>query len=322
MAVCFQFDTETLPRRKRAATVVDFLARTCPDAELLEWEATARLEVQASTLGSDVLIRLRSTRKVLRRSLARGQLAVFVVTAGTCQLRHAGRAITLTAGQLALVDDRHPWELQPEDGFEQLVLETTRDRLVAGTPLSPRCRISGEPGGHTSGDIHFAATLASLSERASSMTVKERAIAGRALRALLPVTSPFEEDGCATIGLKLAQALALLQDNAHDAEFTPARLAERLGVSRRYLDRMFAEHDQSVAAALREQRLQLAAHALHDPAAAERTLLDVALSSGFSDASSFSRTFRCRFGVPPSAYRASRQREQASWPSRARSVET
>lgn len=93
-------------------------------------------------------------------------------------------------------------------------------------------------------------------------------------------------------------ARQFIDRNLADPDLNVATLAARLGCSRATLYRAFAEHEQSVAACLREARLRRA-HALLAGAPTHETIAEIAARCGFYDSAGFSRQFRQRFGVNP-----------------------
>jgi transcriptional regulator GlxA family with amidase domain len=79
-------------------------------------------------------------------------------------------------------------------------------------------------------------------------------------------------------------------------------LARRAGVSLRQLERLFRRHfGRSIQAHYRSLRLDRARHLLRE---SSLPVLDVALATGFTSASQFSRAFRRAFDEPPSQTRA------------------
>ena len=93
-------------------------------------------------------------------------------------------------------------------------------------------------------------------------------------------------------------------DHLDDPSLTVASTATALGLSRRSLDRAFAEAGQSASRTLWALRLERCRRDLVvDPRAG---ISQIAFRWGFSDAAHFSRAFRAAFGESPSAYRAAR----------------
>lgn len=86
-----------------------------------------------------------------------------------------------------------------------------------------------------------------------------------------------------------------------DPTLTPATLASRLGISLRFLHRVFAGTGRTAEASILEQRLLRAARQLRDRPAARIT--EIAFDCGFGDLSRFCHAFRQRFGRSASAWR-------------------
>lgn len=99
------------------------------------------------------------------------------------------------------------------------------------------------------------------------------------------------------------RALLTIQQTM-DAPLTVAKLAERLGVSRRKLERHFADalglSPQDVG---RKVRLGQVRHLL---TRTDRTISEIAAETGFCDASHLIRAFRAETGQTPEAWRAER----------------
>ncbi|WP_079031770.1 AraC-like ligand-binding domain-containing protein [Streptomyces specialis] len=92
-----------------------------------------------------------------------------------------------------------------------------------------------------------------------------------------------------------------------DPGLSPAVIAAAHHISVRYLHRLFQQHQLSVQAWIRGQRLDGSRRDLADPALAAVRVGEIARRWGFSDASAFSRAFRAAYGVPPGEYRGSVQ---------------
>lgn len=83
------------------------------------------------------------------------------------------------------------------------------------------------------------------------------------------------------------------------------RLAADVGMSRRALFYLFDAHGLTPAAVIRNLRLEHCRQLLHDAHHSQRKIATIALDHGFGNASSFSRSFKQRYGIGPRECRAS-----------------
>jgi AraC-like DNA-binding protein len=79
----------------------------------------------------------------------------------------------------------------------------------------------------------------------------------------------------------------------------PARVAQRLGVSVRYLHKLLEPTGRSFAEHLLKARLDHAAAVLRDLNFTHLRIAEIASAAGFSDISHFNRSFRRTFGDTP-----------------------
>jgi transcriptional regulator GlxA family with amidase domain len=94
--------------------------------------------------------------------------------------------------------------------------------------------------------------------------------------------------------------LRLLRELAPSCQYSGRELARLLGVSNRHLQRLFATRIQlRPERLLKEERLLSARQLLRTASSVK----EVAFTLGFRQASQFSRDYRHRFGVRPSAVR-------------------
>lgn len=145
--------------------------------------------------------------------------------------------------------------------------------------------------------------LTSSPEECAGLLVGARALA---LLALHQAASQMASDDGADDALgslaagRRAAALHFMARQAHRPALDADDIARGTGCSRTRLYAAFAEHDETVMGALRELRLQRARAALDD---GEQVHLGaLAWRCGFADPSHFSRAFKTRFGLTPTAW--------------------
>ena len=90
-----------------------------------------------------------------------------------------------------------------------------------------------------------------------------------------------------------------------DPDLTPAGVADRAGVSLRYLHLLFQDEPETVNARILRRRLEAVRDDLANPANTGVTISQICYAHGLSGAAYMSRAFRARFGLSPSAYRLS-----------------
>jgi AraC family transcriptional activator of tynA and feaB len=89
-----------------------------------------------------------------------------------------------------------------------------------------------------------------------------------------------------------------------DPDFGPGEVATKMGISLRYLQKLFTERGSTSSELIYSCRLDHAAHLLQRRAllATSQPLSEVAYASGFTDYTHFARKFRRRFGCPPGSH--------------------
>jgi AraC-like DNA-binding protein len=90
----------------------------------------------------------------------------------------------------------------------------------------------------------------------------------------------------------------------HQSNLSIDYIARSFHCTKRYLHKAFGESACSLNQFIWEQRLQRCAQDLANAEFGDRSVTEIAFSWGFSNSSHFSRTFRQRFGMPPSVYRS------------------
>lgn len=109
----------------------------------------------------------------------------------------------------------------------------------------------------------------------------------------------------------MAARLEVAKEFINEALFDPLlndeAVAKHLGVTPRYVRKLFEQAGEGGCSAyIKQQRLQAARRFLASPINSDKKIIDIALSCGFNDIGTFNRLFKSMFGVSP---REMRQRE-------------
>ncbi|MFI7708256.1 helix-turn-helix domain-containing protein [Nonomuraea sp. NPDC049480] len=88
-----------------------------------------------------------------------------------------------------------------------------------------------------------------------------------------------------------------------DRDLTPMTIASAHNISLRYLQKLFQLNGLSVAAWIRNRRLERCRRDLTDPAQVNVPVRTIGTRWGFLHDAHFNRAFRAVYGIPPAAYR-------------------
>lgn len=103
--------------------------------------------------------------------------------------------------------------------------------------------------------------------------------------------------------LPLVEAKTIISSHLSNVALGPEFVAERLGISVRHLNRLFAAEEMTVGEYIRNERLEGAHRDLSDATQGGATIGEIAYRWGFGDLAHFSRVFRQRFDATPSEVR-------------------
>ncbi|MEV0714414.1 helix-turn-helix domain-containing protein [Asanoa sp. NPDC050611] len=230
-----------------------------------------------------------------------------LLRAGTGRASWGGDGTDYRAGDFHLNDSSRPYEIWSEQSWT-VGVEIPKALL----PLPPRA-MDQAVGRCLSGSAGVGALLSRFltdlvadtgpytpADGPRLATVLVDLVAATLAHAVESADSRSPESRARVLTLR---AKELIAQNLHDPELTPARIADRLHISRGYLHRLFQGEDETVAAYIRRERLAGAHRDLADPAFATTPVHVVAARWGFPRPAEFSRAFRSAHGLPPSEHR-------------------
>lgn len=216
-----------------------------------------------------------------------------------------GRTARLDVGDFTLVDAASPFELEFTASFRQISLMLPHDLLaplLAAPGQATAVRVPGDSG---VGAV-AAAAIRALVERGGPLDRQAaRGLANRvadlvALSAGAVVVPPPS----AGRALLLQAAQDEVERSLGNPELSPSQVAERVGISVRYLHRLFADTGSSFGRYVLTRRLERCRVDLQDPARRHWTIAQIALHHGLADPGYFSRSFKARYEMTPRQVRA------------------
>jgi AraC-like DNA-binding protein len=306
---------ELAPARRREAwrdVVCDALGplemRIDPDAPLSG-------EIQTGAVGPVGVGRVEtSTPHSVHRTFAQvgrdsPQLHRLVLAvSGRPRVAQDGRACQLDAGQFAVYDFTQPYDIAYDSAVQLAVFSFPHGSLAL--PPDSLVRLAAVPVDGATGTGALAASV--LRRVATEYESYGPASAGRLSMVVADlVTAALAErlDEADVVPVESRERTLVLQVRAYieqhlgDLDLDPAEIAAAHHVSVRQLHRLFEAESSSVAAWIRQRRLERCRTDLADPALDGWPVSAVGARWGLPDPAHFSRLFRRTYGVSPTEYR-------------------
>ena len=240
-----------------------------------------------------------------KQSLRTDPLDCFFVSMmidGEARITQSGRTSLQKAGDFILYDSAQPFKYEMLSNYTALWMRLPRN-LVATRMANPEALTARRLSGN-SGVGRLAQTM--LQEAMSLDISGSEPAASRISNSLLDVLAATFEVGSNLSDTQsthqvnlLDRAKSFMLTNLDDAELDIETIVDTVGVSRRTLNRLFANEHTSPIRWLWQQRLERARLMLEE--GQENRVTSVAVACGFSDFSHFSRAFKTQFGMPPKA---------------------
>ena len=251
---------------------------------------------------------VRSTRPALSGAWT-NQAFILMSVEGDVTVRHYGRRVTLSTGDLVLMDSREACTIDVgDDGARSMVLALPRDMLSQMRPNADTLY-----GHHMAGRRGSARMLSAILQALDvdgDEDDGDDAIAMSVTMSLLEsaLNSSGPPEGRRTrTGEQITRMRDWAMPRVSDPDFDVEMLGDEFGLSRRSLYRLFAESGTTPHRWLANLRLDLAEQWLRDPTSPHRSVCQIAYAAGFNDSSHFARLFKRRFGTPPAQLRIRNQ---------------
>lgn len=230
-----------------------------------------------------------------------------LISKGTATITQDARTATLAHGSFGLVDSSRPFVVSGKTEFEQVVMRASRSLLASRVGANIADGLTAQAISANDGVGRLASNL--LVDIATHDDVIAAASLDAVSSAVLDVVSAAVNHQAAGLSLTervhiddLRRVQAVMIRDMSDPDRTIADAAAELGMSVRYIHKLFSASGSTPRAWLYGKRIDRAKNLLlqTDLGAAE-----IGLQLGFRDASHFSRTFSRRCGRSPSQFRAS-----------------
>ncbi|GII61093.1 AraC family transcriptional regulator [Sphaerisporangium krabiense] len=231
---------------------------------------------------------------------------VVLAVSGSPRVAQDGRVARLTRGEFAVYDFTRPYELAYDSAVRLAVFSFPRHLL--SLPPDAVASLAALPIGSDSGAGALAVPLLRRvaadhgtygPESAARLSAVVTDLVGAAIAERLELTRSLPGDSRRRT-LMLA-VRAFIEGRLGDPGLDPAQVAAAHHISVRYLHRLFEAESTTVAAWIRQRRLERCRAEL--ARGGDEPVSVIAARWGLPDSAHFSRLFRRAYGMPPAEYR-------------------
>jgi AraC family transcriptional activator of tynA and feaB len=224
------------------------------------------------------------------------------VRSGSFRVRHCGRELDVGAGEMVLLDNRHPYYVWSAGKTKHISVhipvEWLRSQMAAPEAGVAQVITEGSPW-----QTALAAMLREAPNLPSSFIgageLGARQIAGGLALALGRVASSHSDHS----RLLFLRAQEVISTRYHEEELGAGAVADALGISVRYVYQLFAREQTTLGREILRIRLERAAASIREEQFANLSIAEISWRCGFADPSYFSKCFRARYNTSPGAYR-------------------
>ena len=222
-------------------------------------------------------------------------------------IRQHGREALLTPGSFAMYNSTQPYSLTFKERFHQFVLQMPKEvlsRHLINPERYTAIPVSGRSGlGAVLSNFIFSLAWELQNVRRAPEELSENLVEMIAMA--FSSSMMLEQVGSQSIVRKSIRTRILhyIDTNMCNPLLTNAHIAEAVGISVRYLHKLFEHEDETIHALILRRRLEKARELLNDRAYAGHSIEQIAYHTGFSSAPYFSRSFKKHFGLNPSDIR-------------------
>ncbi|GAA3499869.1 helix-turn-helix domain-containing protein [Streptomyces prasinosporus] len=314
--------TELLPRSERLATWQRRLSHALAPVDVHtphapDFRASLRLvdlgAVRVATTTSPPLEARQRT--ITERPDGSGHYAMVLNRTGDVVVADEYRTVALAPGELTFCDPSRPFTVRMA-----APKPSPQDRVATVTALIPQ-RLLPMRRGHVeqhlltglgadqpmvsvlSRHLHDVVRYASH-WRPTDLARLATATVDLVAALLFPASAPDGSSATEPVRQQLQNRIhSYIQRNLGSPGLSPSEVAAAHGISLRHLHQLFREQELTIAAWIRQCRLERCCRDLADADQLATPVHTIATRWGFPDAAHFSKVFRRAYGIPPTEYR-------------------
>jgi AraC-like DNA-binding protein len=244
-----------------------------------------------------------------RKALDDEFLILFYQLEGTMGVEVNGREFKLHPREYYLYDSRHSHQLIFKETFNHIAIRIPRTKLRSRWHVLSRLGSFKYAAGNDPLASLIGGNIQILAGAAKLLSEAQLELAVDNIFELFDVnirecTASGSDVRVGSVEALRARAEQFINNRLADEKLSANDVADHLGITRRYLDRVFKTGDETVHSHILAKRLQNCACELRSHLGTHFSVSEIAYAWGFQSASHFSKCFRREFGISPSEYRA------------------
>lgn len=239
-------------------------------------------------------------REALGTAGASGYLVSWQIE-GEAQITQEEQKLVVRPGEVAIIDGRRPMSVCFPGDVRRVVANLPARAVERSLPMLLRWHtLVIQPSGPFASIL--SAYLTELSSGHQNLRCDDAELLADNICNLLRVTSQYGAAQMSTRDLQREAVLRYVRHHACNADLSLGHVAANLNMSRRLVQKLLQESDNSFTELLLAERLELAARQLRSSSTGQ--ISGVAYFCGFNDVSHFNHAFKQRFGMTPSEMRS------------------
>lgn len=313
----FRFSTDAIPARERLAVWREVIGEKymCLDVEPAN-PTSFRAALEVHRLPSMLVTHLRSTPMKYTRTRVHAQkndndFTLVYAPRGDFHFVGEGEEATFRAGEGVLLSNNRTGVITSVDGERVTTVRINGAMIRSALPqIDERLinRLGTDNMPLRVATAYIETLLSSETPTPALSFLATSHIAELLALGLRPSADARERSASSAIPTaRLAAIRADILANLADLNLSTKTLAQRHGLSERYVHLLFEQNELSFNRFVTNERLKRAMLMLSDPAQASLRISDIAFTVGFGDLTTFNRAFRRRYGNTPRAIRAAQR---------------
>lgn len=223
---------------------------------------------------------------------------------GTATLSQQNHTAELEPGDWTIYDNTRPYELKCHSDYRQLVFLVPRHQLLNRLPTIDLWLARPFSSRKGMGKLLFEFVSNALQEGDKISAGAQSHTAQMMLDLLLlSLTESADQPLALPHPTRVTQLKQFIATHLHDPDLTVEMLANNLHLSKRYIQKLFADQNSTVNRYIWQERITKCKIDLANPLLANMPIRDIAFSWGFRSNAHFSRMFKQVSGQTPKTYR-------------------